>query len=103
VLAASTLFFCDEHGYGGDGEYCGGNDAFLGRINSFYHEAPGGKYVPRAVLFNLELGVIVAARVPPLGKHFRSGNLVNQNAAAENSWAKAHNTKGLARILLNSP
>jgi tubulin beta len=45
---------CDEHGIGGDREYCGDNDAQLGRINVFYHEASGGKYVPRAVLFDLE-------------------------------------------------
>jgi tubulin beta len=93
VLPTSTLLFRGEHGDGGDGEYCGDNDAQLGRINSFYHEAPGGKYVPRAVLFYLELGVIDAARVSPLGKHFRSGNLVNENAAAGNNWANAHNTK----------
>jgi hypothetical protein len=30
---------CDAHGIGGDGEYCGGNDAQLGRISAFYHEA----------------------------------------------------------------
>ena len=36
---------CDENGIGGGGEYCGDNDAQLGRINVFYHEAPGGKYV----------------------------------------------------------
>jgi tubulin beta len=42
---------CDEHGIGGDGEYCD-NDAQLDRINVFYHEASGGKYVPRAVLFD---------------------------------------------------
>jgi hypothetical protein len=27
-------------------------------MNLFYQEALGGKYVPRAALFNLELGVI---------------------------------------------
>jgi hypothetical protein len=37
---------CDEHGIGGDGEYCGGNDAQLDRTNVLYHEASGGKYVP---------------------------------------------------------
>jgi tubulin beta len=30
---------CDENGIDGDGEYCGDNDAQLGRINVFYHEA----------------------------------------------------------------
>jgi hypothetical protein len=34
---------CDESGIGGDGEYCGDNDAQLGRINFFYHVASGGK------------------------------------------------------------
>jgi tubulin beta len=51
---------CDKHGIGGGGEYFGDNDAHLGRINVFYHGALGGKYVPRAVLFDLEPGVIGA-------------------------------------------
>jgi tubulin beta len=51
---------CDEHGIGGSGEYCGENDAHLGRINLFHHKALGGKYVPRAVLFDLGPGVIGA-------------------------------------------
>jgi tubulin beta len=50
----------DEHGIGSIGEYCGDNDAHLGRINMFYHVASGGKYVPRALLFDLEPGVIGA-------------------------------------------
>ena len=58
---------CDEHGIGGDGEYCGDNDAQLYRINVFYHETSGGKYVPRAVYFDLEPGVIEALRASPLG------------------------------------
>jgi hypothetical protein len=29
---------CDEHSIGGDGEYCGKNDAQLGCINAFYYE-----------------------------------------------------------------
>jgi hypothetical protein len=28
---------CDEHGIGGGGEYCGGNDAKIGRISVLYH------------------------------------------------------------------
>jgi tubulin beta len=52
---------CDENGIGGDGDNCRGNDEKLDRINVFYHEAPGGKYAPRAVLFDLEPGVIDAS------------------------------------------
>jgi tubulin beta len=58
---------CDEHGICGDGEYFGGNDAQLDRINVLYHEAPGGMYVPRAEFIDFEPGVIDAARASPLG------------------------------------
>jgi hypothetical protein len=50
---------CDENGIGVSGEYYGDNDdndAQLDRISVLYHEASGGEYVPRAVLFNLEPG-----------------------------------------------
>jgi hypothetical protein len=63
------------HGIGGDGEYCGDNDAQLGRINVFDHEASGGKIVPRTVF--LESGMIDAVRASPLGELFLPGNLVN--------------------------
>ena len=63
------------HGIGGDGEYCGDNDAQFDRINVFYHEASGGKYVPRTVFFEPEM--IGAVRASPLGELFRPGKLVN--------------------------
>jgi tubulin beta len=50
----------DEHSIGSSSEYCGGSDSQLDRINMLYHEALGDKYVPRAVLFDLEPGVIGA-------------------------------------------
>ena len=50
----------DEHGTSGGCEYCGENDAQLDRINVLYHEASGGKYVSRALLFRLDSGVISA-------------------------------------------
>jgi tubulin beta len=66
---------CTCTAFGGDGKYCGDNDAQLGRINVFYHEALGDKYVPRTVLF--EPGIIGVVRASPLGEHFRPGNLLN--------------------------
>jgi hypothetical protein len=53
----------DEHGIGGSGEYSGDNDAHLDRINVLCHVDLGGKYVPRAVLFGLEPGVIGAVNL----------------------------------------
>jgi tubulin beta len=88
----STKFWelvCDEHGIDGDGEYCGGNDAQLGRISVFYHEASSGKYVPRVVFFDL------------LGELLCPGNLVNQNTGAGNNWAKAHCARAGHELLLS--
>ena len=80
---------CDEHGIGGDGEYFGGNnDSQLGRINVFYYEASGGKYVPRAVIFDLEPGVISAVLASPLGELFRPGKVASHKRGQK--WAKGH-------------
>ena len=78
----------DEHGIGGNGEYCGDNDAQLDHINLFYYGASGGKYVPCAGFFDLEPGVIDAARASPLGELIRPGNLVDHTR--EQKWAKGH-------------
>ena len=78
---------CDEQGIGGESEYCG-DDAQLVRIDVFYYEASGGKYVPRAVFFDLEPSVIVAVRASPLGELFRPGSLVNLTRGQK--WAKGH-------------
>jgi tubulin beta len=54
----------------------------------FYHEASGGKYVPRAVFFDLEPCVIDTVRVSPLGKLLCPGNRVNHTRGQK--WAKDH-------------
>jgi hypothetical protein len=54
----------DKKGIGGNSEYCGYNDAQLESTNAIYHEASGGKYVQRMVLF--EPGMIGALRASPL-------------------------------------
>jgi tubulin beta len=76
---------CDEHGIGGDGEYFCNDDAQAGRINVIYFDVSGGKYVPCAVLFDLEPGLIVAVCASALGEFFRPENLVNPNAGAGNN------------------
>jgi tubulin beta len=58
-----------------------------------YHGGYGAKYVPCAVLFDIEPGVIGGVRALPLSELLRTGSLVNQNAGAGNNWAMALNTK----------
>jgi hypothetical protein len=81
-----------REGIGGDGEYCGDNDARLDRTNvlyngAFYHEASGGKYVTCVVIFDLEPGVIGPGRASLLGELFRPEKVVNENAGAVRYFA----------------
>lgn len=52
----------DEHGIDPRGMYHGDNDLQLERINVYYTEANGGKYVPRAILVDLEPGTMDSVR-----------------------------------------
>jgi len=53
---------CDEHGIDPTGAYHGDSDLQLERINVYYNEATGGRYVPRAVLVDLEPGTMDSVR-----------------------------------------
>ncbi len=64
----------DEHGIDPTGSYHGDSDLQLERINVYYNEASGGKYVPRAVLVDLEPGTMDSVRSGPFGQIFRPDN-----------------------------
>jgi hypothetical protein len=54
----------------------------------------GGKYVPRAVLVDLEPGTMDSVRSGPFGQLFRPDNFVFGQSGAGNNWAKGHYTEG---------
>ena len=83
-----------EHGIGVDGGYEGSLDQQLERINVYYNEASGGKYVPRAVMVDLEPGTMDSVRAGPMGRIFRPDNFVFGQSGAGNNWAKGHYTEG---------
>ncbi|XP_060936169.1 tubulin beta chain isoform X7 [Limanda limanda] len=84
----------DEHGIDPSGTYHGDNDLQLERINVYYNEATGGKYVPRAVLVDLEPGTMDSVRSGAFGQIFRPDNFVFGQSGAGNNWAKGHYTEG---------
>ena len=89
----------DEHGVDPTGTYQGDSDLQLERINVYYNEASGGKYVPRAVLIDLEPGTMDSVRSGPYGQIFRPDNFVFGQSGAGNNWAKGHYTEGKANLL----
>merc|ERR1711991_891415 len=54
------------------------------RINVYFNEATSGRYVPRAILMDLEPGTMDSVRAGPFGQLFRPDNFVfGQNGAAD--------------------
>uniref|UniRef100_A0A3P8VNX6 Tubulin beta-2A chain-like n=1 Tax=Cynoglossus semilaevis TaxID=244447 RepID=A0A3P8VNX6_CYNSE len=66
----------DEHGIDPTGTYQGDSELQLERINVYYNEASGSKYVPRAILVDLEPGTMDSVRSGPFGQLFRPDNFV---------------------------
>lgn len=60
----------------------------------YYNEAAKGKWVPRAVLVDLEPGTMDAVRSGPYGNLFRPDNFVFGQSGAGNNWAKGYYTEG---------
>lgn len=89
---------CDEHGIDQTGTYQGSSDLELERINVYYNEASGGRYVPRAVLMDLEPGTMDSVRSGTFGQIFRPDNFVFGQTGAGNNWAKGHYTEGAELI-----
>ncbi|CAN1778062.1 Tubulin beta-1 chain, partial [Linum perenne] len=89
---------CDEHGIDPTGRYVGNTKEQLERINVYYNEASGGRYVPRAVLLDLEPGTMDSLRTGPFGQIFRPDNFVFGQNGAGNNWAKGHYTEGAELI-----
>ncbi|KAF8820846.1 hypothetical protein IE077_002747 [Cardiosporidium cionae] len=88
----------DEHGINPTGTYQGDSDLQLERVNVFYNEATGGRYVPRAILMDLEPGTMDSVRCGPFGQLFRPDNFIFGQTGAGNNWAKGHYTEGAELI-----
>ncbi|KAK0041334.1 tubulin beta-4B chain [Biomphalaria pfeifferi] len=84
----------DEHGVDPTGTYRGNSDLQLERINVYYNEATGGKFVPRAVLVDLEPSTLDSVRGSPYGRLFRPDNFLFGGMGCSNNWAKGHFTIG---------
>lgn len=57
-------------------------------------KASRSKFIPRAVLVDLEPGTMDSIRAGPMGMLFRPDNFVFGQSGAGNNWAKGHYTEG---------
>ena len=85
----------EEHGIQPDGSFQGeATTPQLDRADVYYNEVNKGRFVPRAVLVDLEPGVVDMVRSGRYGQLFRPDNFVDAQSGAGNNWAKGHYTEG---------
>ena len=106
----------NDSGIDPTGSYSGTSELQLERIDVYFNETQGlspeekakgsklvsgGKFVPRAVLVDLEPGTMDSVRSGPYGQIFRPDNFVFGQSGAGNNWAKGHYTEGNRRFTLS--
>uniref|UniRef100_A0A3B4V973 Tubulin beta chain-like n=1 Tax=Seriola dumerili TaxID=41447 RepID=A0A3B4V973_SERDU len=67
----------EEHGINATGLYEGDSNLQQERLNVYFNEAHGGKYVPRALLVDLEPGTMDSVRGSRIGALFRPDNFIH--------------------------
>lgn len=76
------------------GQYVGNDPMQLERSEVFFNEVSGNKYVPRALLVDLEPMVLDNIQAGPMGSLFHPDNYVRGKNGAGNNWAKGYYTEG---------
>lgn len=84
-----------EHGLNESGMPKDGNTASSNsNMEVFFHKIRDGKYVPRAVLVDLEPGVIARIESGEMSKLFDESSIVRKIPGAANNWARGYNVEG---------
>nr|XP_054329863.1 tubulin beta-8 chain-like [Pongo pygmaeus] len=86
----------DEHAMDFAGTYHGDSHLQLENINVYYNEASGGRYVPRAVLVDLEPRTMDSVHSGPFGQVFRPDNFIFDELR-ERAGARAAQNLGVAQ------
>ncbi|KAG7664255.1 beta-tubulin [[Candida] subhashii] len=94
IGAAFWETICAEHGLDNSGNLQGANEIQKAKLDVYFSEATSGKYVPRAVLVDLEPGTIDNVKSSSIGNLFRPDNYIFGQSSAGNVWAKGHYTEG---------
>uniref|UniRef100_A0A6A7G2M7 Tubulin beta chain n=3 Tax=Hirondellea gigas TaxID=1518452 RepID=A0A6A7G2M7_9CRUS len=88
----------DEHDISPEGKFIGTDTRQIDGIEVYYNEVSGSRYVPRAIMVDLEPGTMDAVKASPFGKIFRPDNFIWGFSGAGNNWAKGHYTEGAELI-----
>ena len=84
----------DEHGLNSQGVPEEDQNEIQAERLDVYYTDNGSRYIPRAVLVDLEPGTMDAIRATPNGALFKPDNYCFGQSGAGNNWAKGHYTEG---------
>jgi len=76
-----------EHGLDKVGAYNGTSELQRHNIDVYFQEAQSSKYVPRAILVDLEPSIIDTIKSGSLGAFFRPDNIICGQTGSNNNWA----------------
>eukprot|EP00121_Abeoforma_whisleri_P016843 Awhi_evm2s15438 len=82
-----------EHGLDNDGQFHG-TATQKDRLGVYFTEAGEEKYVPRAVLVDLEPGTMDTIKSGKMGHLYHPDNMIYGQSGAGNNWAKGYYTEG---------
>jgi len=85
--------YCLEHGIKPDGTLSNANNDDQG-FQTFFSETGSGKYVPRAVMVDLEPSVVDEVRNGRFSQLFHPDQLISGKEDAANNYARGHYTVG---------
>ncbi|ELR21488.1 tubulin alpha1a chain, putative [Acanthamoeba castellanii str. Neff] len=88
--------YCLEHGIHSDGTLLPGRTE--SGLGTFFNETSSGKYVPRALHFDLEPSVIDQIRNGPMAQLYHPDQLLNAYEDAASNYARGHYTVGKENI-----
>jgi len=94
---------CKEHHLAEDGKFIPSNNKQydqirLDKIGVYFRESGEKRYVPRAILVDLEPGILEVIKAAPTGKMFKPDNFIFGASGAGNNWGKGHYTEGAQLI-----
>nr|AFM93781.1 beta-like tubulin 4 [Tetrahymena thermophila] len=79
-----------EHGIQPTGVHKGDSDLQLEKIDVYYNQTKADKYVPRAILIDLDPALLNSINTSQIGQLFKPENLIIGQDPAENNWAIGH-------------
>jgi len=79
-----------EHSIDRQGHYNGNEDKQLKRLPVFYTESSTGRFVPRALLFDMEPGTLNYIRSSEWGSLYHPNSYIFGRTGAGNNWAKGY-------------